>query len=284
MTDSPQPSQTALMAAAARAAHPLVDGDPLIFNDPLAATLLGDRADELIGYHRQHGRHLVLAGARAQATCRSRVTEDLVAAAVARGVDQYVILGAGLDTFAHRSPLASRVTVFEVDTPATQSWKRDRLAAAGLPVPASLRYVQADLEHDDPVKVLGDVGFEPTRPAVVSWLGVTMYLSPEALDITLARLASLAAGSELVFDHMVPAELRDADGQAYVDLVAPTAAERGEPWRTFLTPDDAAALLTRHGFHDFVHRSQPELFATHGWERPTLHPSTLSRITTATMS
>lgn len=118
------PSQTALTAAAARAAHPIVDQAPFIFVDPLAGTLLGTRADELLDYHRRHGGHPVLSGARTQVTCRSRYTEDRLADAIGRGIGQYVLLGAGLDSFAYRSPLAGRVRVFEVDHPATQEYKR----------------------------------------------------------------------------------------------------------------------------------------------------------------
>jgi methyltransferase (TIGR00027 family) len=119
-----EPSQTALTAAAARAAHLVVDGSPKIFTDSLAAALLLDRADELLAYHRTHGGHPVLSGARTQVVTRSRYTEDRLAESVQRGAGQYVILGAGLDSFAYRSALAARVRVFEVDHPATQAWKR----------------------------------------------------------------------------------------------------------------------------------------------------------------
>ena len=140
------PSQTALMAAAARAAHLIVDHEPVIFADELAATLLGEQADELISYHRVHGTHLVLSCARAQVLCRSRFTEDHLAACVRSGLTQYVILGAGLDSFAYRTE--SAVRVFEVDHPATQQWKRRQLAAARIPVPDSVSFVAMDFERD----------------------------------------------------------------------------------------------------------------------------------------
>jgi methyltransferase (TIGR00027 family) len=129
------PSHTALTAAAARAAHLIVDNGPTIFTDSLASPLLGEQADELIGYHRAHGTHLVLSAARAQVTCRSRYTEDRLADGAERGITQYVILGTGLDSFGYRSRLARRMRVFEVDHPATQQWKRSRLAAARIPDP-----------------------------------------------------------------------------------------------------------------------------------------------------
>src|ERR1700733_6541129 len=131
-----QPGFSALTAAAARAAHLLVDGQPVIFADPLATALLGNRAEELIAYHRLHGTHPVLIGARVQVTCRSRYAEHALARAIGAGVTQYVILGAGLDSFAYRGGLpAGRVRVFEVDHPASQQVKRAALAAAGIAVP-----------------------------------------------------------------------------------------------------------------------------------------------------
>src|SRR5262249_50420156 len=135
------PSQTAMTAAAARAAHLIVDHEPVIFADTLAGPLLGDQADELIMYHRLNGSHLVLAAARCQVAAGSRHTEDSLAAAVGRGVRQYVVLGAGLDSFAYRSPLAGEVATFEVDHPATQEWKRAQLAAAAIALPDTVAFV-----------------------------------------------------------------------------------------------------------------------------------------------
>jgi methyltransferase (TIGR00027 family) len=233
-----EPSQTALMAAAARAAHPIVDRPPLIFDDTLAAALLGDRADELIDYHRRHGDHPILRGARAQVTVRARFAEDLLA-----DVDQYVILGAGLDTYAHRVAAPGR-RVFELDRPPTQDWKRARVA--GWPVLTPVAYVPVDFETDTVTARLREAGFDLARPAVVSWLGVTMYLTRDAVAATLADLATLAPDSSVVFDHMLPERARDADGQAYVAQVAP--ANPAEPWLTFLDLDDAAALARAAGF------------------------------------
>ena len=134
-------SQTAFMAAAARAAHLVVDDPPVIFADTLARRLLGGQAEEFIGYHRAHTTHVVLSSARGQVTCRGRYAEDSLAGSIAGGLTQYVVLGAGLDSFAYRSPLARRVGVFEVDHPATQERKRQLLAAAGIPVPPDVTFV-----------------------------------------------------------------------------------------------------------------------------------------------
>ena len=189
-----QPSNSALTAAAARAAHLVVDGEPVIFADPLAASLLGERAGELLSYHERHGTHPVLAGARTQVTCRSRYTEDAVARAIDRGVTQYVILGAGLDSFAYRSGLARRGRVFEVDHPVTQDWKRQALAGAGISVPDSVAFVPADLAASGSLPgPLARAGFDNAAPALVSWLGVTMYLTRDAVPPRAMAISVLAA-------------------------------------------------------------------------------------------
>jgi methyltransferase (TIGR00027 family) len=241
-------SQTALTAAAARAAHLIVDSGPVIFADTLAEPLLGDQAEELLAYHRLHGTHLVLAGARVQVTTRSRYTEDRVARGARRGVTQYVILGAGLDSFAYRSELAGRVRVFEVDHPASQDWKRTQLSTADIAEPDGVEYVAVDFELDSLEERLVRAGFDRSRPAIVSWLGVTVYLTRAAICGTLDVVAGFAPGTELILDYLIPAEMRDADGRAYAELVMPVSAERGEPWLTFVTPQDMCTLLEGRGF------------------------------------
>ena len=223
------PSQTALMAAAARAAHLIVDAPPFIFADTVASALLGDRADELVGYHRDHASHPVLSAARAQVICRSRYTEDRLARAAAAGLRQYVMLGAGLDSFGYRPGLVDKLQVFEVDHPATQQWKRQALAAARIPVPASVTFVPADLATASLADVLPASGFDPAQPALISWLGVTMYLTRDAISMALTAISAFAPGTELITDYMLPASLCDAAGNSYAELVAAAAAERGEP-------------------------------------------------------
>ena len=276
-------SQTALTAAAARAAHLIVDAEPTIFADPLAAPLLGERADEFLAYHRLHGTHLVLAGARTQVVCRSRYTEDRLAEAVARGTGQYVILGAGLDTFAYRSPLAHRVRTFEVDHPSSQADKRARVTAAGLSGPVS--YVDVDFETDDLLSRLVGKGLDPHRPTLVSWLGVSMYLAAHAVARTAAVIGRLAPGTELILDYMLPPELRDEAGQSYVDQVAPVSEQRGEPWRSYFSPDAMADLLRRAGFATSDHIGQPQMVPAALWDRTdALHPARLATIAHATVS
>ncbi|HTT52924.1 MAG TPA: SAM-dependent methyltransferase [Streptosporangiaceae bacterium] len=278
------PSQTAFTAAAARAAHLIVDQAPPIFEDGLAAAMLGEQAEEFISYHRRHGEHLVLSAARAQATCRSRHTENCLADAVNRGTTQYVMLGAGLDSFAYRSPLAGAVRVFEVDHPATQEYKRARLIAAGIPVPGTTAFVPADFEHDSLAGRLRAAGFNSGRPALVSWLGVTMYLTRPAISQTLAEIGQFAAGTELITDYLLPPGLRDAAGDSYAGLVGPAMAQRGEPWLTCLAPDEMSALLAKHGFGMAGHVSQRDSVSAALWDRSdTLRPISLSMLAHGTV-
>lgn len=269
-------SQTALMAAAARAAHLIVDHEPYVFVDRLAEPMLGDRAEELIAYHRLHGEHVVLAGARAQVVTRAHVAERQLGRT---GADQYVILGAGLDSFAHRSPLAEAVHVFEVDHPATQAAKRERLAALRLPARGTVDYVPVDFERDELIGSLRAAGLDRDRPAMVSWLGVSMYLTRDAIGRTLDQLRALAPGSDLVLDYLLPAELRDEAGQTYADLVAPAAAERGEPWLSYFTPDEMASELGARGFGDIASLGQREALEPGLWDRAdALRPARLAMI------
>ncbi|GAA2383267.1 class I SAM-dependent methyltransferase [Dactylosporangium salmoneum] len=264
-------SRTALMAAAARAAHLIVDDQPYVFSDPLAAPLLGERAEELLAYHRLHGEHPVLAGARAQVVCRSRFAEDTLHAS---GHTQYVLLGAGLDSYAHRAG-GSAVRVFEVDRAATQEYKRDAVRSAGLG--GAVEYVAVDFERDDLVARLTAHGFDPALPAVVAWLGVTMYLTPSSVARTVAAVARLAPGSILVLDHMVPEADRDAAASAYVEAVGPVNASHGEPWVSFFSPADMAGVLS--GFAT-DHVSQEQLL---GDRDDALRPSNLTWITRGTL-
>ncbi|MCG6499833.1 class I SAM-dependent methyltransferase [Kitasatospora sp. A2-31] len=268
------------MSAAARAAHLIVDETPSIFADTLAHTFLGERAEELLDYHRSYGGHPVLSGARTTAVTRSRYTEDRLAELAGRGVDQYVILGAGLDSFAYRSELAASVRVFEVDEPTTQQWKRALLVETGTTVPPSAVFVPVDFEKES-ARSLADhlvrAGFDPGRPALVSWLGVTMYLTPEAIRRTLAVICGFAPGTELIVEHLLPAGLRDEVGQSYAELVMAAAAEQGEPWQTFLSIEQMDTLLLEHRLQPIEYARQRETINPAEWERTdTLRPFELS--------
>jgi methyltransferase (TIGR00027 family) len=274
-----------MAAAAARAAHLLVDAEPFIFADPLAATLLGERAGELIGYHRLHGTHPVLAGARVQVTCRSRYTEDALGRAVSRGVTQYVILGAGLDTFGYRADpgapagRASRLRVFEVDHPATQEWKRGALAAASVAVPENVVFVPADLSAQSLRSCLRAAGFDAAAPALVSWLGVTMYLTREAITRTLSAVAGFAPGTGLIADYMLPENMRDEAGAVYGGLVARAAAQWGEPWLSVFAPDELSDLAHQCGFASARHVRQRDTVPAGLWTRgDSLAPADLAML------
>jgi methyltransferase (TIGR00027 family) len=243
--DGKGPSRTALGAAAYRAAHQTVEGGS-IFADPLARTILGDDADAIIAeFAAADPTH---ASMRIFTAARSRIAEDCLALAVARGVRQAVILGAGLDTFALRnqmSPLGVRV--FEVDHPETQSFKRQRLAEVGLAIPTSLTFVAVDLQRQGLPSALVSVGFQPDRPAFFHWLGVVPYLPGEAITATLGFIASVP-GSEVVFDYIEPLANYPERRRAYLTAVAAGTAALGEPWISFFDPVELAAALREHGF------------------------------------
>jgi methyltransferase (TIGR00027 family) len=195
-----------------------------------------------------------------------------------------VILGAGLDSFAYRSELAGRIRVFEADYPATQQWKRRLLSAAQIPVPDAVSLVPVDFETESLADRLVPSGFDPSEPALVSRLGVTMYLTRTAIEQTLAAVASFAPGTELITDYMLPAHLRDTAGNTYAELVRPAAAERGEPWLTFLTPAAMSALLAGHGLENAEHVRQRDTVDSALWDRSdSLRPIELSVLARATV-
>jgi len=260
-------SNSALTAAAARAAHLIVDKEPFIFADTLALALLGDYAEELVSFHRLHGDHAALSGSRAQAASRSRYTEDRLAAAAGRGVRQYLILGAGLDTFAYRSPLAGAVRVIEVDHPATQEWKRRALTAAGIVVPSGVAFVPADLAEGDLGEVLRRAPLDLASPVFVSWLGVVMYLASADVGATLTALGGLAPGTEVVADYLLAPGLRDEAGRHYAELVGRASAERAEPWLSSFEPRELTAIASAAGFGAVRHSPQRDTVPAALWER-----------------
>ncbi|MFC5744137.1 class I SAM-dependent methyltransferase [Actinomadura rugatobispora] len=269
-------SQTAVSAAAARAAHLLVDGEPHIFRDTLAATLLDGLADEMIGYHRTHGDHIILAGTRAITTARGRYTEDRVARLGSPA--RYVILGAGLDTFAYRTPREAGVQVVEIDHPATQKGKLALLESAGIPVPENVTFVPADFESAP------FTGLSPSPlPTLVSWLGVSVYLTREAIEATLAAVAALGPGTQFIMEYMLPAGLRDSTGNSYADIATQAVSDRGEPYATFLTPEEVADLLTGQGFEVLEQTSMREAVPAALWTRDdALRPFAFTHLVHAT--
>jgi len=192
---------------------------------------------------------------------RARFIEDLVAEQAAGGVGQYVILGAGLDTFAQRRPeLASRVRVFEIDQPGPQAWKRQRLIDLGLGVPSHLRLVPVDFESGDAWwERLAASGFDPRRPAVVASTGVSMYLTREAIVTTLRQVAALAPGSTLAMSFLLPIEMADPEVRPGMERAAQGARASGTPFISFFTPGEMLALARDAGFKQVQHVSAAAL-------------------------
>jgi methyltransferase (TIGR00027 family) len=241
---SGQPSHTARGAAAYRAIHQTVESGT-IFSDPFASRILDDetraRLDEIAADASQRPMRLFI-------VARSRFSEDTLAACVARGVCQVVVLGAGLDTFSLRNPHAAQgVRVFEVDHPATQGWKRERLKQAGLAVPSSLTFASVDFERQSLADGLMAAGFQADRPAFFQWLGVVPYLTREAISTTLDFIAGVPE-SEVVFDYAEPFENHPADRRAHLLAVAERMAALGEPWLSFFEPRELSEMLRNKGF------------------------------------
>jgi len=251
------PSRTAQGVAIRRAAHQLLD-HPRVFEDPLALAILGEETTRLL--KADPSRFESSPRLRAFVAARSRFAEEQVAAAFQRGVRQLVLLGAGLDTFAYRNPFASAgLRVFEVDHPATQSWKRELLAEAGIAAPSSLSFVALDFEKGSLAEALGQAGFRADQQAFLSWLGVVPYLTQEAAKSTLAWIGGLPAGSGVVFDYAVsPASLGPLQRAAF-DALASRVARAGEPFRLFFEPAELAAILRALGFRDIEDLDSAEI-------------------------
>lgn len=247
------PSRTALITAYARAHHQVVDR-PQIFTDPLAVPLLGVSAAELAD--QQLGDVVSDRPRRLFFAARSRFAEDAVAEAAAAGVRQVVILGAGLDTFAYRNPFPT-VRVFEVDHPATQAWKRERLAAAGIELPDTVTFVPVDFETQTLATGLATAGFDRSGPAVFVWLGVVFYLTSHAAHATLEYIAGQGGTVEVVFDYLRPAD--SEEGRAHQRARADRLADIGEPVFSYFTPEDIATQLRDLGFTDIDDHSALDL-------------------------
>jgi methyltransferase (TIGR00027 family) len=237
-----RPSPTAQRVAMKRAAHQLLD-DPKVFYDPLALHVIGkELASALQADPRQFEATPLSPYLRAFVAARSRYAEDELPLAVRRGVSQYVILGAGLDTFAYRNPYSEGVLhVFEVDHPATQTWKQARLEEAGITLPSNLTFAPVDFETQTLEEGLRVAGYDPGECTFFSWLGVTEYLTTEVVMATLRFIASAPVGSGVVFDYMISPSLLTPAQRSRFDALAQRVASAGEPWRAFFDP----GLLTR---------------------------------------
>jgi methyltransferase (TIGR00027 family) len=212
---------------------------------------------------------------RASIVARARYIEDLVIEQFGHGVDQYAILGAGLDTFAQRQPeIASRLRIFEVDRPGPQAWKRQRLIELGFGVPEWLRFVPVDFEAgDDWWTRLTAAGFDATRPAVVTSTGVSMYLTREAISATLRQVAALAPGSTFAMTFLLPLELADPEIRPALQMAEKGARASGTPFISFFLPDEIIAQAREAGFRKAEHVSAATLTQRYFAGRPdNLHP------------
>ena len=268
------PDNTAVRTALWRAMHLLVDPPPHVVHDEIGLQLAdpGDdwRARPDMDPH-------ATSGFRAAIVARARFVEDLIAEQADQGVTQYVILGAGLDTFAQRNPdLASRLRIFEVDQPGTQAWKRHRLIELGYGIPDWLHLVPVDFEAgEDWLKKLTGAGFDATRPALVVSTGVTMYLTKDATAATLRQIAGLAPGSTLAMTFLLPSELVDDTDRPGLRTSKNGAQAAGTPFLSFYTPSEMLTLAREAGFKDTRHVSGATLAERYFAERTDgLRPST----------
>ncbi|HKD55398.1 MAG TPA: class I SAM-dependent methyltransferase [Steroidobacteraceae bacterium] len=271
-----RPSYTALRVAMGRAAHQLFD-KPLLLEDPLALHVIGPQSAQEIRTHRdrfddRYARHL-----RAFVVARSRLAEDMLHEALQRGVRQYVVLGAGLDTFAYRNPYPE-LRVFEVDHPTTQAWKRRQLVSSDIALPESLTFVPIDFETERLGERLRASGFADDAPSFLSWLGTTMYLTPDAVLGTLRFVTKLPAGTSIVFDYAVSPWTLSFVRRMVVRGILQRVAAIGEPWKTFFDPQSFTDELRSLGFAHIEDLGGDELNARFFRANAGLRVSGLGRI------
>jgi methyltransferase (TIGR00027 family) len=257
-----RPSATAIANAMTRAAHLLLDDDPKIFADTLALRLsgVGDEAalranlntlvEEIARSSTLDFAQALFREFRALQALRSRYTEDKLEKALQQGISQYVILGAGLDSFAYRrQDLSGGVRVFELDYPATQHWKRERLRELHIALPSNLTFIPIDFEKQTLAEALQAGGYRPEEPAFFSWLGVTRYLTEETVFKTLRAVAAMSApGSVLVLDYSLPDSLLDEEGRRFLAVLRAFGTAHGEPWQSLFEPATLAARVKEAGF------------------------------------
>ena len=251
------PDSTAVRVALWRALHVEVDPPPHVLEDELGLKLAAP--DD--GWRSRPDMSAFTRPFRASIVARARFIEDLVPELAARGVGQYVILGAGLDTFAQRRPeLACRMLIFEVDRHGPQAWKRQRLIDLGFGIPSYLRLVPVDFEAGETWwERLAEAGFDANRPAVVASTGVSMYLTKDAITATLRNVATLAPDSTLAMSFMLPIELADPEVRPGIERAAEGARANGTPFISFFTPTEMLELAREAGFRDVQHVSAAAL-------------------------
>jgi methyltransferase (TIGR00027 family) len=242
-------------AAVLRAVHQLLD-DPIVFNDPFALSILGSKVEAEVRADPYSHNDPLKRSFRASFVVRSRVAEDELARGIEAGVRQYVVLGAGLDTFAYRNPHCADLKIFEVDHPSTQEWKRQLLHEANIRAPSNLVFVPVDFETQKWQEQLVQAGFRVDQPACFSWLGVCMYLSDASMTETLSFVAGLPKGSSISFDIFTRPEVLDPVHRVIAEGALKAAASFGEPLLSIFAPQEIHDKLTGLGFSD-VHVYDP---------------------------
>lgn len=262
-----RPSRTALRVALRRAAHQLFD-NPKVLDDPIALRIIGPKAAAKLEAERRIEGNRLAQALRAFMVGRSRFAEDALARSIERGATQYVVLGAGLDTFAYRNPYGkSALRVFEVDFPATQGWKRQRLEEARIAIPPSVTYAPVDFEHQTLAEGLRLAGFDSAKPAFFSWLGVTMYLTEDAAMSTFSFIASTPPGGGVAFDYVIPRSSLTLFGRIALGAMMRRVAAAGEPFRTFFEAAALAERLRAMGFRSIEDLGDEEINARYFKDR-----------------
>jgi methyltransferase (TIGR00027 family) len=276
-------SRTAMMAATVRGLHRWEIAAPWVFDDPLALVLVGPAWRDLRNELGAVLTEPLLRTASTMVVGRARYVEDRLAGGA---FDQYVILGAGLDSFAWRRPdaLAAGLRVFEVDHPASQAWKLARLAEVGLPTSDGHVFAPVDFETETLGDGLDRVGFDWTRPTFFSWMGVMPYLTLEATEATLRTLAKSATGSQVALSYLITPLLMEEVGREFFDRFSAMAARIGEPFQLVLTPKEANSLMQRCGLDVADHPTRDDIEAHYFASRTDgLAPITFEQFLTATV-
>ncbi len=256
--ESGKPSYMADRTAYLRAAHQVLDDDPKILADPLAVGLMGSNAESDIKGDIEFLQGPILRRARTFMVVRARYTEDCLQQAIKSGIEQFVILGAGLDTFAYRSAESIKnLRIFEVDHPDTQRWKLQKLKAAQIGVPAHLRHISVDFEHQSLADKLAAGGFDVAAPTFFSWLGVSYYLERDAVFSMFAFIANMTPPSQIVFDYLLDENLLDEESRESTSSARQQTDTHGEPIRTRFDPRDLESEIQRSGFGT-ISRLTPE--------------------------
>jgi len=261
----PEPNNTAVRTALWRALHVQTDAQPHILEDEVGFQLVAptdgwrQRPDMDLNFTRR---------VRASMVARARFIEDLIIEQAGKGVSQYVILGAGLDTFAQRRPeIASKLTIFEIDEPNTHIWKKQRLVELGYGLPEWLRFVSVDFENSSWWEALVSSGFDANKPAVVACTGLSMYLTPEANLATLQQMARLAKGSTLAMTYLLPIELIEEEDVMLQQISEKGARAAGNPFISYFTPKEMLDLAHEAGFKNHENITSADLDTRYFGER-----------------